>query len=193
MARRPRSGRGGRISISLSPLAIHILFPRRAYPLHGFSWYRESGTANTSGIFFLAAAAEPRQPPITRFSWTLSPTNTFRPSGTWMIPFRTTSWGFTGRGTPLSSIVPLLILITDEIALRSEVFPAPLDPIFDMILPLGTRKIHRRGLLCDRNSRIDCVLRAPQSSSPRYAFITSGSLRMNSGFPCARSLPKLRT
>ena len=61
------------------------------------------------------------------------------PSGTWAIPAFTMRWA--GSWSILVSskpMVPAERLRTPEIALRMEVFPAPLAPMSVMMLPAST-------------------------------------------------------
>ena len=76
-----------------------------------------------------------------RFSRTVRPANTRRPSGTWLMPSRTISWpGFFVMSFPSKVTVPPLEGSRPVIVCRVVVLPAPFAPISATTSPSFTSK-----------------------------------------------------
>ena len=86
-----------------------------------------------------------RKAPISKFSKTVSPGKTCRPSGTCESPAATIFWAGTfWISLPTNSILPALGRTKPEIVRRMVVFPAPLAPIRETTSPSFTSKLTSR-------------------------------------------------
>jgi hypothetical protein len=102
-------------------------------------------TRSMSSWYALLLRSLRTKAPMSRFSRTLMPTKQRRPSGDWLMPSLTRSYGAAWvMSLPSNFTEPARTLRMPERVFSVVVFPAPLAPIRVVTLPSGTLKLMSR-------------------------------------------------